>query len=306
MRILRNLFIFAFVSLVIVFAVSSAEAQSGDVERFPGGFVIRGEFLKFYRSAPDPWLLFGNPISNETEVGGSLIQYFDRARFELKINDKNAKVHLANLGWILFDGVGTTPAQMPPSPTCRYFPNLGHQVCYNFLQFYEANNGPVYFGDPISDVLMQDGRMVQYFENSRLEYRPNAGDQIIGLTNIGRIAMKKYFGMPKFISDLINAPDVDVKAYVSQALIPPKTDNKVFVVVQSLAYKPISGAKVHVTLVYPNDQREFVDTQTDADGIAALTIAGRELNPKEIVQVLVTVEAAQTKVNTHTYFRIWY
>jgi hypothetical protein len=294
MRIFRNLFLIAIVTLSIGFVVHSAEAQSGDVERFPGGFVIKGDFLRF-------------PISNEIEVNGKRIQYFDRARFELAMNDKNARVQLANLGWILFDETHAIPANMPTtSPTCRYFPKRGHNVCYNFLQFYDANNGAVFFGEPISEVLMRDGRMVQYFENSRLEYRPNSGDQIIGLTNLGRLAMQKYYDpMPKFRSDIINTPDVQVKAYVSQALIPAKTDNTVFVV-QSQAFKPYAGAKVHITTIFPNDKREFADIVTDADGIATLTVTGREMNPKEIVQIQVAVEAAQTKVSTNTYFRIWY
>jgi hypothetical protein len=293
---------------MIAFAVNSAEAQSGDVERFPGGIVVRGEFLKFYHSVPDPWLLFGYPISNETEINGRRIQYFDRARFELSLNDKSAKVQLANLGWMLNDEIHNIPADSPnTSPTCRYFPKMGHNVCYDFLKFYDANNGQVYFGEPISDMVMRDGRMVQYFDNVRLEYRPNSGDQIIGLTNLGRVAMQKYTGiMPKFRSDIINMPDLQVKAYVSQALIPPKTDNTMYVVVQSLAYKPYAGAKVHISIVFPNDKREFVDIVTDANGIASLTITGRDLKPKEIVQLLVTVEAAQTKINTNTYFRIWY
>ena len=63
-------------------------------------------------------------------------------------------------------------------PTCGTFDN-GFSVCYAFLQFYDANNGSLFFGNPISFVEVIDGRYVQYFDNVRMEWwpdRPNAAN----------------------------------------------------------------------------------------------------------------------------------
>ena len=169
MRTLRNLTLLIFLVLSMLLSVHSAEAQSGAEERFPNGFVVRGEFLKFYRAAPDPWLLFGNPISDEIESNGKRLQYFERARFELVNTSKGLKLQLTNLGQLLYDEKQAVPANIPTnSPTCRFFPKYGRSVCYKLLQFYDANNGPVYFGEPISNAELRDGRIVQYFENARL------------------------------------------------------------------------------------------------------------------------------------------
>ena len=164
MRNLRNFFMIAIFVLGVVLTNGTVLAQNGDEEQFPNGFVVRGEFLRFYNSAPDPWLLFGYPISSEMDMNGKRVQYFDRARFELTTNDKGSKIALANLGWSLYDEANVVSSHVPPSPTCRFFPKNGHNVCYNFLKFYDANNGPLYFGEPVSDVIQLGGQMVQYFD----------------------------------------------------------------------------------------------------------------------------------------------
>src|SRR5512147_2943755 len=60
-------------------------AQSADVQFFPEtGHIVKGDFLRFYKSVPDPKLLFGYPITEQmTSKDGKAVQYFQRARFEL-------------------------------------------------------------------------------------------------------------------------------------------------------------------------------------------------------------------------------
>jgi hypothetical protein len=78
-RQLAALFLFLAIFLpepVFVFAQSTA------VLFFPEtGHYVKGDFLLFYRSAPDPRLLFGYPITEEiTSKDGKTVQYFQRAR----------------------------------------------------------------------------------------------------------------------------------------------------------------------------------------------------------------------------------
>jgi LPXTG-site transpeptidase (sortase) family protein len=50
------------------------------------------------------------------------------------------------------------------------FKETGHTLAYNFRFYWENMGGLEIFGYPLTEVLMEDGRPVQYFERSRLEW----------------------------------------------------------------------------------------------------------------------------------------
>ena len=59
----------------------------------------------------------------------------------------------------------------------RYFPETGHYVRGDFLDFYESNpQAEQIYGYPITDAYPKatDGRIVQYFEKARFELHPEA------------------------------------------------------------------------------------------------------------------------------------
>lgn len=304
---------FLLVFILAAFAFNTAQAQNGGEEHFPGGVVLKGEFLKFYRSVPERQLLFGNAISNELDMNGTRVQYFDRARFELRDNGKGVEVTLAPLGTIHIDASKTKPLEETfPSMTCRYFPKFGHRVCYSFLQFYDEHNGPVYFGGPITEMVYEGGQYVQYFENARFEYRYNMpSDMKVGLTNLGRLAMKKYYGPSKIPS--VNSPiiqekatDIQARAYVSHALVAPGAANTLFVVVRLSDYKAVTGAQVNASILIGDKLTRLPIVSTDSDGIAKIAIPAFDLAPKQVVQLQVTVNFKEQTVKTSTWYRIWY
>jgi hypothetical protein len=63
-----------------------------------------------------------------------------------------------------------------PAPACtgdvQYFPETGHNVCDRFLDFFSARGGAGIFGYPITERIIEDGRLVQYFQRVRMEYHP--------------------------------------------------------------------------------------------------------------------------------------
>ncbi|HEY1011309.1 MAG TPA: hypothetical protein VGE07_01310 [Herpetosiphonaceae bacterium] len=61
-------------------------------------------------------------------------------------------------------------AQIPPDE--RLFPETGYALRGEFLRYWEAHGGLAIFGYPISEVLWEDGRLVQYLERNRLELHP--------------------------------------------------------------------------------------------------------------------------------------
>ncbi|MFQ3630723.1 L,D-transpeptidase [Roseiflexus sp.] len=61
-----------------------------------------------------------------------------------------------------------------PSVQNMYFASSGFHISdrTGFLSFWRRNGGELIFGYPISGEMVEDGRIVQYFERARFEYHP--------------------------------------------------------------------------------------------------------------------------------------
>lgn len=70
--------------------------------------------------------------------------------------------------------IASAAAPSPTAPNTRYYANVGHSVSGAFLNFYDSYGGVNIFGYPISDVLIENNRPVQYFERQRFEYHQEA------------------------------------------------------------------------------------------------------------------------------------
>jgi hypothetical protein len=68
----------------------------------------------------------------------------------------------------------TQSAPNLPPDQLVYFPQTGHHLADSsrFLSYWRTHGGVMIFGYPISEELMEDGRLVQYFERARLEAHP--------------------------------------------------------------------------------------------------------------------------------------
>ena len=314
MRNRGNYLLFVIVLILAALAFNTVEAQDGGDINFPGNVVLTGEFLKYYRSVPEHQLLFGNAISNEMDMNGKRVQYFDRVRFELTMTDKGPQVQLAPLGYFLYDETKTSSSEVPIiSTNCRYFPKYGHKVCYSFLQFYDEHNGQVYFGSPVSEMITENGQFVQYFEYARFEYRYNMpADMKVGLTSLGLLSMKRNYGtapMPYFnIGSLksVEVTTIQARAFVSRALVAPGSTNTLYAVVQFPDYKGVADAKVNVSILIGDKATSLPVANTDEDGIAKIEIPAFDLAPQQTVELQVVVNYEEQSVKTSTWYRVWY
>lgn len=70
--------------------------------------------------------------------------------------------------------VAPTFAQQPTSVCVevQYFPDTGHNVCDQFLEFLNSRGGVEIFGFPITEAFVENGQPVQYFQRVRMEYHP--------------------------------------------------------------------------------------------------------------------------------------
>jgi hypothetical protein len=150
------------------------------------------------------WLTYGGlpifgmpltePYTEPTPKGTRMVQFFERAMFELNLESRDEPgfdrlhseeqfrriVRIRLLGLDLTQNRNFPPSEPFQSSTERwYFPETGHSLSYGFLYYWLNNGGLGIFGYPISEELQEisptDGklRMVQYFERARFEYHPD-------------------------------------------------------------------------------------------------------------------------------------
>lgn len=127
--------------------------------------------------------IFGYPVTEEyiRNGDGKLVQYFERARMELRVVNNQAVVDLGLLGseYIRLRGdILQTVAPFPSTAARRYFPETSHSLQGAFKVFWERNGAMPLFGYPISEEFTErfpDGsqRLVQYFERVRMELHGN-------------------------------------------------------------------------------------------------------------------------------------
>lgn len=86
----------------------------------------------------------------------------------------------------LMTGATLPVAANTKAGTPVWFKETRHTLAYNFRLFWDQNGGLPVFGYPISEVFLEDGRPVQYFERARLEWHANVGLVLAG--QLGRWA----------------------------------------------------------------------------------------------------------------------
>jgi hypothetical protein len=153
------------------------------------GYSVQGDFLAFFDSHGGIET-FGSPITAEVEEGGLRVQYFQRVRMELHPgNPLPYRVQLTLLGDLLGYRQPPIPSFAIPAvnhPQRRYYPQSGHTVSYAFLQYFDSHGALDVFGYPITELLLEGGTVVQYFQRAKMEWHPeNPISSQITLGNLG-------------------------------------------------------------------------------------------------------------------------
>ena len=282
---------------------------------------VRGEFLEKFNSVDDPIKIYGYPISeaiiapDESPFHGRNVQYFQKAVFEyFSDNDPGHRVQLVPLGTLVAELSKFTPYQplQPNHPACESFPETGYQVCYAFLTYYRENNGRVIFGNPISDMVLEEQRIVQYFEFARFEWRPEypSGSRV-RLTNLGSLYLNEYdksdaFSIVKFEpNEALSVEALDLRAFPLHAVMPGNGEQTIFAIVLDQSHKGVSGAQVTLSIKMPDQQTYIMSGTTNDKGILALTFTQ---GSQSVGRVEISVEASYSNrllKYTLTSYRIW-
>lgn len=282
------------------------------------GHRVSGEFYLLYISTPNYLQMFGYPITDaflDTNTG-NLIQYFQKARFELDPEaPEGRRVRLSPLGDFMYErGEGEPLPTQGGSSACPTFPETGFKICDTFLVFFEENGGLEMFGYPLSNAEMNSGRIVQYFQNARFEWHPEfpSGNRVI-LTDLG----SQYFYvrrenpvrlLPDDNGDIIKGlMDLRASAYPGQAVTSLNGRQTVYVIVQDQRLLPVSDAEVSLVVHLPSGEigRYMVPTPTNKDGVIQFEF---EFNSSRIGEAEIEVIVMRDHLEAHTVtsYRVWW
>ncbi|MGC9520438.1 MAG: hypothetical protein ACP5HG_00980 [Anaerolineae bacterium] len=155
------------------------------------GFWVSGEFLAYF-DTHGGLEIFGYPISAPYNDRGILVQYFQKARLEWHpLNKKPYQVQLGLLGDEL--GFQSAPDSSRVLSVGRaYFAETGHSVNPQFLKYFRSHGGIDLFGYPITGMLAEDQKVVQYFQRLKLIYDPSTGR--VTVDNLGDMYVNAHRG----------------------------------------------------------------------------------------------------------------
>jgi len=315
MKGFRRLAVLFLVLTMLLTHWGRASAQSAAVQYFPEtGHNVRGDFLRFYKSVRDPKLIFGYPITEQIRSkDGKTVQYFQRARFELRTDlPADESVQVSALGRAAYQ-VGNPQLNIDNPSACQLF-ETGFRVCFAFLDFYEENDGPAQFGNPISPFEFQDNLIVQYFEKARFEWRGDRPEgQRVVLTDLGRI----YFDQlgedetqlrpqTSINATIENILSIHARAFVQKAIMLARGQQTVYVVVQSQTNQAISNAHGKATVHFSDGRTEDYFFTTNPSGLGSISFNFTNQKQGELVPIDILVTYQELSATTTTSFRIWY
>jgi len=309
-------FLTTFLLVVGAFTYQIAVPQTGSPRYFSEtGHSVEDEFLEFYQRVPNPELLYGYPITDQMQSeDGLIVQYFQRARFELHPEaEEGQRIQLTPLGTRMYQTV--PPALLAKNQAiCRTFEN-GLDVCYSFLQFYEEHGGLAQFGPPISPVEERGSRYVQYFQYARLEWHPDGIgvdlSQEVQISQLGRQYFDQMGEDPVWLLPVkgIFNPEIitlQVHAFPAQAAVSDQQIQTLYVIVQDQNLTPIQGMNVTLTMTYPTGETNSLSLGTTNEfGYTSGDIpVGLDRDGVGLVDVEVVANGLGMEKSTRTSFRI--
>lgn len=286
------------------------------------GHYVKGPLLEFFRKYGGS-RIFGYP---QTEVFydprlGIWVQYFDNVRMEW--HPENPAPYRVQLGLLGEDLGRRTPpipsSQVPRSnPLWQYFPETGHTLSYAFLSFYNQNGGLNVFGYPISEPMLENGRIVQYFQRTRLEWHPERprGDRVVvgalGLAYIQKFGVPEEYRKPQPLSarPVVPAPEGETElrayAFVRYPVTGREGYQTVYLYVTGGGRQPMKGVTATAKVYFPSGSVTYPMNATDSRGISSLTFYFSGLPSGQKIVVEIIVQAGTRTTLAPASFVVWY
>jgi hypothetical protein len=288
----RVLVLFGLGLIVILAIVIPIRAMVRDLRDSSTGFTIDSRFSPYYKLHGGE-AIFGDPISDAfIEVStGKIVQYFENARLELEPDSSGGmEVKTSSLGMML--GKWEAPLNYDGEvPGCRFYHETGHRVCHAFLDYYEANGGPEIFGYPISEIKLEDDRMVQYFQWFRLDWSSEEGADPVQPGPIGSNHLASA-SPADFKPDSVETSEVQeliVISSVESASMNTSGEQTVYLLVRDQDREAIEGAAATLIAHFPDGDRMMVMPLTDENGRSQLSFSFENQPTGRTISLEITV-----------------
>ncbi len=294
----------------------SVNAQTQTTSKYfsETGHNVKGDFFKYYNGNPNSTFLYGYPLTEEfTSKDGKTVQYFQRARFELRSDmPEGQRVQLTPLGQLTFTTTG--PLSVNNSFACRLYTETGFSVCFAFLEFFDQYGGAGQFGYPISNFEYHENKIVQYFQKARLEWQPwkNEG-QRVAVSDLGRIYFDKLGEDPGLLAPakpIDNSPQVttslQVRAFAWKAVTLATDTQLIFVIVQDQNLQPVANASCTGIVHWPDGRNETANITTNSNGVGIVSLSFVNQPYGSLIYTNVSCTSNGLSAKTETSFRIWY
>jgi len=292
-----------------------AQNQNQDPRYFSEtGHNVKGDFLKFYNDNPNAMFLYGYPITEEFTIqDGKTVQYFQRARFEYRADlPEGQRVQVTQLGRATY--VSTGPLDVSNTFSCRTYTETGYPVCFAFLEFFDQYGGVTQFGYPISGFEYHENKIVQYFENARMEWQPwKVEGQRVVISDLGRIYFDKMGEDPGLLSPVkplnntsTNIVNLQVRTFAWKAVTLASDSQLIFVIVQDQNLQPVANANCTTLTHWPDGHTEPTTLITNTNGVGMVPLSFTSQPYGSLIYVDVACTFSDFSANTITSFRIWY
>jgi hypothetical protein len=303
------------VLIILTTSWSVAHAQTPDTQYFhETGHNVSGEFLAFYNGNSNALFLFGYPITEQfVSNDGKTVQYFQRARFELNADPNGQRVLLTPLGKELYQVSGST-FNFQNFFSCRSYAETGFSVCFEFLEFFDAYGGVEQFGYPISGFEYREDRLIQYFENARIEWQPwKFEGQRVVVSDLGQAYFYQLNEDPILLekaSPINNAPNVitamQVRTFTLKAVTLASDTQTFFIIVQDQNGTPLSNINCTAVVHWNNELSNSTVITTNDLGVGTFSIQFENQIQGDLIYADVTCSYDTLSATTSTSFRIWY
>ena len=288
-------------------------ACTGNETATPAG--VDAVFVPYYEAMGGERVL-GEPISEAflLENEGLMVQYFHNLRLEYAVGEPQS-VRISPLGeWGLAGLREVVPDEVTENGRSRTFPETNETVYDEFLTFYEEFDGEQVLGWPISPQLVVGGVRTQYFENGRLEWRPQLPlDQRVQL---GWLGLEHFDSEMAFIyQEVANAApiaaagvaEVEIIASVQAPVVYTGDEQRLFVTVLTPTGDQVTGVAVTAVLYHDNTEITLPLGVTNSDGSLTHTFDLENVSPGQDIKVMIMVENNDRILGqTRLVFRTWW
>ena len=207
-------------------------------------------------------------------------------------------------------------------PDSQFFPETGHTVTCAFLRYFQTWGGSALFGYPTTEMMVENRRIVQYFQRARLEWHPDSLPNLkVRPGKLGEIYLDKNNILPgvgvrkppadsRVDQESLQVVSLDVNAEVSYPYAGQNQPQILYVFVYAqydtaTPTAPAMGATVRAVIHFPDEDLEIVLPKTNELGLSWQVFEVGQISDGETVFIDIIVSYGGREETTKTSFLVW-